>query len=376
MGGQGPNIFLGARLFSGPEFAQGRWSGGLSSLRVLVCTDAWHPQVNGVVRTYEHLSREVRALGGSIEFVAPPGFASIALPTYREIRLAFVRPGDIARRVREIRPEFIHIATEGPIGLAARAYCRRRGHPFTTSYHTRFPDYVAARLPVPRSWTYRLQRWFHSGGRAMMVSSQTLADDLGAQGFSNILVWPHGVDTVLFRPRDVRLFSRDRPVFLYVGRVAVEKNLEAFLALDLPGERVVVGGGPALARLRARFPDCTFTGPMHGEDLARCYASADVFVFPSLTDTFGNVLLEAMACGVPVAAFPVIGPKDIVANGRSGVLDDDLGAAALAALALDRGEVRRHAVAYSWRSSAESFLANIRSANGQADHSRGDGRDP
>ena len=337
--------------------------------RILVCTDAWRPQLNGVVRTYERLAREVRAFGTELVFLSPSGFPTVPAPTYPEIRLALVTPGQVARRIASLAPDAIHIATEGPIGLAARRACRRLGRPFTTTYHTRFPEYLAARFPVRAAWGYRFQRWFHNGGAGMMVSAPSLADELAQRGFRNILAWRRGVDTTLFRPRDraERLFGNERPVFLYVGRVAVEKNLEAFLGLDLPGRKVVVGDGPARARLAQRYPECRFTGAQEGEALARAYASADVFVFPSLTDTFANVLLEAMASGLPVAAYPVTGPKDLVIDGRTGALDEDLGKAALRALALTDGRraARRHAEGFSWAASAESFLANIARANGR-----------
>jgi glycosyltransferase involved in cell wall biosynthesis len=246
----------------------------------------------------------------------------------------------------------------------ARAYCKRRRQPFTTSFHTRFADYVSARWPVPEAWVYAFQRRFHARSAGVMVATESLAADLRRRGFERLLPWTRGVDTELFRPQAVRLFG-EGPVYLYAGRVAVEKNIEAFLRLDLPGLKVVVGDGPQLAELEGRYPSVIFTGVREGGDLAACYASADVFVFPSLTDTFGMVMLEAMACGVPVAAFPVIGPRDLVTPGVSGVLGDDLRAAALAASSLDRGRVREAALAFTWESAARLFLANIESALAQ-----------
>jgi len=338
-------------------------------MRVLVATDAWRPQVNGVVRTYERLAIEGPKLGAQFEFLSPEPFPSLPLPTYPEIRLAMVGEWNIEAAYSRFRPDYIHIATEGPIGLAARSWALRKGHPFTSSYHTRFPDYISARVPVPLSWGYALQRWFHNAGAGMMVAAPSLARDLKSMGFQRLLHWTRGVDTELFRPRpEVRPVSADGPIFLYVGRVAVEKGVEQFLSLDLPGSKVVVGDGPQLAELRRRFPAVRFTGPKSAEDLAREYSAADVFVFPSRTDTFGIVLLEAMASGLPIAALPVTGPIDIVREGVTGFLDTDLRQAALRALALSPGEVRRSALNYSWSSCARMFLENIREANRQAGH--------
>ncbi len=289
-------------------------------MRILIATDAWKPQVNGVVNTYVNLEREAKDAGFSLLFLTPSEFRTLPLPTYSEIRLALVRASDVAKRAGEDKPDFIHIATEGPIGLAARAYCRDAGRRFTTSYHTRFPEYVAARAPIPLSWGYGFERWFHNAGAGVMAASLSLCEELTAQRIANVHLWSRGVDLARFKPRTVDRFGLPRPLFLYAGRVAVEKNLEAFLTLDLPGSKAVVGGGPQLDDLKRRYPDVTFTGPKFGDDLAEHYASADAFVFPSLTDTFGNVLLEALACGVPVAAFNVMGPKDVVANGSVGIL--------------------------------------------------------
>jgi glycosyltransferase involved in cell wall biosynthesis len=332
--------------------------------RILIATDAWTPQVNGVVNTYLHLDREAENAGFSLSFVTPLQFRSLPLPGYREIRLALVRPAMIATRVEQEKPDFIHIATEGPIGLATRAFCLRAGRPFTSSYHTRFPEYVAARIPVPLSWGYRFERWFHNAGAGVMAASESLREDLVARGIRNVHLWSRGVDLDLFRPRAVDVIGLPRPIFLYAGRVAVEKNLEAFLSLDLPGTKVVVGGGPQREELEKKFPSALFTGPKFGKDLADHYASADVFVFPSLTDTFGNVLLEALACGVPVAAYNVMGPKDVVPNGLAGILGPDLREAALAALSLDRGAARAHAELYSWSACARRFLDIVAKAHG------------
>jgi glycosyltransferase involved in cell wall biosynthesis len=331
-------------------------------MRVLVATDAWAPQVNGVVRTYERLALEAPKLGWDISFLAPPLFYTLPCPTYPEIRLSLASPAAIARHTERVRPDFIHIATEGPIGLMTRRYCRKRKWPFTTSYHTRFPEYVSARLPVPETWCYALQRRFHNGAAGTFVATASVAADLEARGFQRLMPWSRGVDTELYRPRDVRLFG-DGPVFLYVGRIAVEKNIRAFLDLDLPGRKVLVGGGPQLEELQRLYPDALFVGHREGEALAEAYASADVFVFPSLTDTFGLVMLEALASGVPVAAFPVSGPKDVLTDPQSGVLSEDLRDAALRALKLKAKAARAHALRYSWENSARQFIENVLAAH-------------
>ena len=331
-------------------------------MRVLVATDAWAPQVNGVVRTYERLALEAPALGFEVSFLAPPLFRTLPCPTYPEIRLSLASPGAIGRHIQRLRPDFIHIATEGPIGYMTRRYCRKRRWPFTTSYHTRFPEYVSARLPVPEHWLYSLQRRFHNGSAGTFVATPSLEADLKARGFERLMLWSRGVDTELFRPRKVRLFGAG-PVFLYVGRIAVEKNIKAFLELDLPGRKVLVGSGPQTDELKRLYPDALFAGSQEGEALAQAYASADVFVFPSLTDTFGLVLLEALASGVPVAAFPAPGPIDVITDQRAGLLNADLRAAALGALQLDQGAARAHALRYSWENSARQFIENVLAAH-------------
>jgi glycosyltransferase involved in cell wall biosynthesis len=327
-------------------------------MRILVATDAYHPQVNGVVRTYERLAETVETLGASLTFLTPSHFRSIPCPTYPQIQLALPDFARARKLIAAAAPDAIHIATEGPVGWMTRSYCLRAGIPFTTSFHTRFAEYVSSRSLVPESWIYGLQRRFHNAGVGTMVATQSLAADLSQRGFHNLLPWTRGVDTNLFRPRPVRRFGND-PVFLYVGRVAIEKNIEAFLLLDLPGRKVVVGDGPQLAVLERKYPDVIFTGVAAGEELAASYASADVFVFPSRTDTFGMVILEAMASGVPVAAFPVTGPRDLIAQGVSGVLDEDLQTAVVGALSLDRSQVRAAALAFSWEAAARLFLCNI-----------------
>lgn len=328
-------------------------------MRLLIATDAWFPQVNGVVRTLDRLQAEVVALGHDVHMLSPEGYRSLPLPTYNEIRLALTTPGRIAKRIEAYAPDYIHIATEGPIGLMARRWCVRNGRPFTTSYHTRFPEYVRARMPVPITASYRYLTWFHNAGRAVMVTTESLTRELEGWGFRSIARWPRGVDHELFRPREETVLDFDGPIFLYVGRVAVEKNIEAFLSLDLPGTKVVVGDGPQRAQLEARYSDARFLGAKFGEELAAIYASADVFVFPSKTDTLGLVVLEALACGVPVAAYPVTGPKDLIGDEPVGALEDDLRSAALKALDLSREACREHALKFTWSASAQSFIDNV-----------------
>ena len=333
-------------------------------MRILVATDAWHPQVNGVVRTYERLAEEARAQGVEIVFFTPAGFRTVPCPAYPSIRLAIPNRKLAADLIESADADLIHIATEGPVGLMARAFCLRRRRPFTTSYHTKFPEYAAALLSVPPRWSFAMMRHFHNAGAGTMVATPSLMTDLRERGFQRLLPWTRGVDTNLYRPRPDRIFGSERPVFLYVGRISKEKNLEAFLSADLPGVKAVVGGGPLRAALERRYPQAVFTGPRSGEELARHYASADAFVFPSRTDTFGLVMLEAMASGVPVAAYPVTGPCDVIAPGVSGVLDEDLARAARAALALDRRRVREDAFRFSWAKAAELFVDNITGACG------------
>ncbi len=327
-------------------------------MRIFIATDAWTPQVNGVVQTYQRLNDALLKLGHDVDIMTPNGYRSVAMPTYSEIRLAFVRAREARRKIDAFEPDHIHVATEGPIGLAARRVCLRQDIRFTTSYHTKFPEYMSARLPVPLSLGYSYERWFHNAGSGTMVATASLMEELKAQRMENLMPWSRGVNTDLFRPRSDRMFGKE-PVFLYVGRVSVEKNLEAFLSLDLPGRKVIVGGGPRLKSLKSKFPDAIFTGPLFGEELAKAFASADVFVFPSLTDTYGVVLLEALACGVPVAAYPVTGPRDVIVDGKVGSLKDDLREAALTALEMDRDECRSYALGFSWERCALQFIDNI-----------------
>jgi glycosyltransferase involved in cell wall biosynthesis len=328
-------------------------------MRLLIATDAWRPQVNGVVRSLEHMAEQAPRFGAEVMFLTPERFRSFPMPTYPEIRLSLTGPGTIARLVEEAAPTHVHIATEGPIGLATRMACARQERSFTTSYHTRFPEYVAARTPIPESWSYRALLRFHQSARAMMVSTPSLERELMDRGFRNIMRWTRGVDTSLFRPRNERVLDAPAPVFLYVGRVAVEKNLDAFLGLDLPGTKVVVGDGPSRSALEAKYPSARFLGSLTGQDLARVYASADVFVFPSLTDTFGIVLLEALASGLPIAAFPVTGPMDVVGSSGCGILKADLQEAALEALDIPKDRCRIYGETFTWQESARQFFSNI-----------------
>jgi glycosyltransferase involved in cell wall biosynthesis len=331
-------------------------------MRIMVATDAWHPQVNGVVRTLTSLAASARRAGAGIEFLTPEGFRSVQVPTYPGLRFAVPDPREIARRIEQARPHAIHIATEGPVGWLARAYCLKHGLRFTTSFTTRFPEYVSARIPVPVSWGYRLLRRFHAPAAVTMVSTPSLMAELTRRGFPNLGLWTRGVDTEMFRPERAANLDLPRPIFLTVGRIAVEKNLEAFLSLDLPGSKVVIGEGPQQAELRRRFPDARFLGLMEGKALAAHVAAADVFVFPSRTDTFGVVQLEALACGVPVAAYPVMGPKDVIGDHPVGVLHADLRVACLGALHVSRQACRAFALARSWETSARQFIDHVRQA--------------
>ncbi|RAU22981.1 alpha-mannosyltransferase [Paramagnetospirillum kuznetsovii] len=334
-------------------------------MRILVVSDAWRPQVNGVVRTLDTLKGELERTGHDVVMVTPDRFRSIPCPTYPEIRLA-LRPGrKLAQMIESAQPCAIHIATEGPLGWAARRYCIRRGLPFTTAYHTRFPEYIQARFRVPLRMSYAVMRRFHGASSSVMVATQGIETELVRRGFGNISRWSRGVDTEMFRPRPEAkgesgpFAGLPRPIFLYVGRVAVEKNIKSFLALDLPGTKVVVGDGPQLDEMKRRHPEVHFTGAKFGEELATHYAAGDVFVFPSRTDTFGLVLLEALASGLPVAAYPVPGPNDVIGAHPVGVLDGDLRRAALGALDLDPIGCRAYALEFSWSAATRQFVDNL-----------------
>ena len=332
---------------------------------ILIVTDAWHPQVNGVVRTLVNVIGEFERRGHKVRTVTPSDYLSVPMPTYPEIRLSLTMARSMRRLLAAAAPDAVHIATEGPLGLAARKACLQLGWRFSTSYHTRFPEYLNARIPVPVEWTYAFLRRFHNAGTACLVATESMASELRSKGFRNLVAWTRGVDHELFNParrssdpaRQGPYAGLERPVFLNVGRLATEKNIDAFLELDLPSTRVVVGDGPDLARLKAKYPDAVFPGVHKGVSLAEHYADADVFVFPSLTDTFGNVILEALSSGLPVAGFPVPGPIDILTDPAAGIVDPDLKRAALAALDLDRKAARKHALGYSWQACADILLS-------------------
>lgn len=335
--------------------------------RIMLVTDAWEPQVNGVVRTLTRTVDECRAMGHEVEVIHPGlGYKTMPLPTYPEIKLAFGARKDIERRFKDFEPEAIHISTEGPLGQAARAVCLKWKLPFTTSYHTKFPEYVHARFPlIPLSAGYAFMRRFHNSGGRLMVATPSMRDDLAERGFKNITPWARGVDTVLFNPDkrgiDGGVYPDLKgPIWVYVGRVAVEKNIESFLDCELPGTKVVIGPGPQLDELRKKYPDIQFLGPKYGDELARYFADADVFVFPSLTDTFGLVILESMACGTPVAAFPAPGPKDLIPGTGAGAVSEDLQEACLEALKMDRDRCREYAEGFSWHACAEEFVRNLK----------------
>lgn len=334
-------------------------------MRIMLVTDAWEPQVNGVVRTLARTVQELRDMGHEVQMVTPgDGFMTLPLPTYPEIKLALFARDDVEERFDNFEPEAVHIATEGTLGLTARQICIQHRFPFSTSYHTQYPEYVSARFPLPLFLGYAFVRWFHSIAGRVMVATPTMRDLLESRGFKNLALWTRGVDTEVFTPT-LRLGDRgpfagiDGPIFLYVGRVAVEKNVEAFLQANVAGTKVVVGDGPGRADLEARFPNAKFLGVKFGADLAACYANADVFVFPSLTDTFGLVILEAMATGTPVAAFVAPGPQDIIPGSGAGVIGPDIAANIMGCLSLDRAKVRAYAETYSWRVCAEQFLQNL-----------------
>ena len=332
-------------------------------MRILLATDAWPPQVNGVVRTLAHLIAELERLGHSATVLHPGLFKTIPCPGYAEIRLA-LRPGRrIGAMIEAAQPDAVHIVTEGPIGLAARRWCLRHDFAFTTAFHTRFPEYLAERFLLPAGVTYAALRRFHAPARGVMVATPSVARALASRGFANVRPWTRGVDHERFNPSQrTNDLGLKRPVFLSVGRIAVEKNLAAFLALDLPGSKAVVGEGPQLPELKRRFPDAHFLGRRENGALAQLYASADVFVFPSRTDTFGLVMLEALASGLPVAAYPAPGPIDVIGDSGAGVLDPDLRSAALAALSISREHCRTYALRFTWPECARQFLEHLHPA--------------
>lgn len=335
-------------------------------MKILIITDAWHPQVNGVVRTLQQTTDALREKGHIVEVIAPSdGYFTMPLPTYPDIRLAPFAYSSVKKRITDFGPEAVHIATEGPLGQMARSLCLKWEMPFTTSYHTKFPEYIKARFPfIPLSWPYNFVREFHNSGGRTMVTTPSMVDFLAERGFTKLAAWARGVDSDIFNPE--RRFAPEdvykglqRPIWVNVGRVAVEKNIEAFLDLDLPGSKVVVGDGPQLEQLRRKYPDITFTGSKFGEDLARYFADADVFVFPSKTDTFGLVIIEAMATGTPVAGYPVSGPIDIIPGSKAGSVNEDLRTACFEALELNREDAVAHAKKYGWDAVSEVFFQHL-----------------
>ena len=340
-------------------------------MRIALATDAWHPQVNGVVRSLSTTAEHLRRRGHEVEVIEPSGFRTLPCPTYSEIRLALGCRKSVARILDEMDPDAIHIATEGPIGWAARSWCMKRGRRFTTSFHTRFPDYVSVRTGIPAEWIWAVMRRFHGAAERTFVVTKTLGDELQARGIPHTHLWPLGVDLDQFNsevPPHPALADLPRPILLNVGRVAIEKNIEAFLSLEIAGTKVVVGGGPALDQLKLRYPDVVFLGPKRGAELASTYTAADAFVFPSRTDTFGLVNIEALACGLPIAAFPVAGPIDILGplgvgthggKRRIGALDEDLGRAIAKALTADRKAAAAEARNYSWERCTDRFIEGL-----------------
>ena len=329
-------------------------------MKIMIVTDAWEPQVNGVVRTLKQTMHELKKMGHIIEMITPLEFKTIPCPTYPDISLSLFPGRKVRQKMESFSPDAIHIATEGPLGIAARAYAIKNRLPFTTAYHTRFPEYVKARTSIPLAITYKFLRWFHDPSLAVMAPTDVVVKDLESYGFTNVVLWTRGVDLEVFKMQESKELDTSHPIFLYVGRVAVEKNIEAFLELKLPGSKWVVGDGPALEGLKAKYPEVNYLGVLQQEKLAKVYAAADVFVFPSKTDTFGLVLLEAMACGLPVAAYPVTGPIDVIGDSKAGAMNNDLREACLEALTIPREVARAHAEKFSWQAASEQFANHLR----------------
>ena len=329
-------------------------------MKIMIVTDAWEPQVNGVVRTLKQTTYELQKMGHQIEMITPAEFKTIPCPTYPDISLSLFTGKGVAKRIKDFAPDAIHVATEGPLGMAARSYALRHDLPFSTAYHTRFPEYVYARTRIPLALTYRFLKWFHGPSLAVMAPTQVVKDDLEKYGFDNVVIWSRGVDLEIFKPQQSKVLNSAHPIFLYVGRVAVEKNINAFLEIDLPGSKWVVGDGPAMKEIKEKYPLVNYLGVLNQYQLAEVYAAADVFVFPSKTDTFGLVLLEAMACGLPVAAYPVTGPIDVLGDSSAGVMNEDLRTACLHALKIPREVARAHAEKFSWRAASEQFANHLK----------------
>ena len=324
-------------------------------MKIALVSDAWHPQINGVVNSMQNTRNCLEQFGHRVEMFTPQDFTTVPCPTYPSIRLSVTPGRRLSQMLDDYAPDSLHIVTEGPLGIAARSWCKRNNRLFTSAYHTQFPQYVSLRAPVPLSWGYRMMRWFHGTSQAVMVPTALVKRELEAQGFENIRLWSRGVDTELFHPQACVDLGLPRPINMYVGRVAVEKNIGDFLDLDLPGSKLVIGDGPDLERLKQEHPDVCFVGFKTGEELAAHIACADVFVFPSRTDTFGLVMLEALACGVPVAAYPVTGPIDVITSNKVGCLDEDLKAAVLTAMKCKPSDCRSYAMGYTWEAASRTF---------------------
>ena len=329
-------------------------------MRIAIVSDAWRPQINGVVRTIETIVRLLQAEGHEVEVFGPDRFRTLPCPTYPEIRLSLFPSARLNHMLKLFAPDAIHLVTEGPLGWAARRFCLARNLPFTSAYHTRFPEYVQTRIRLPLSWSYAFVRRFHAPSAAVLVVAQSIRDELAARGFKNLVPWSRGVDIAAFKPQPRQELKDSRPIWLYAGRLAVEKNIKAFLDLALPGTKWVVGGGPQMKELQRRYKDARFFGSVDTEELSCRYAQADCFVFPSRTDTFGLVMVEALASGVPVAAYPVPGPLDVVTTPKVGALDEDLRAACMAAIGCDPADCRAHAETFTWEQCARQFLDTLR----------------
>jgi glycosyltransferase involved in cell wall biosynthesis len=337
-------------------------------MKIMIITDAWDPQVNGVVRTLKQTRAESMAMGHEVEMITPNGFKSIPCPTYPDIALSLFPGKEVASRIKSFAPDAMHIATEGPLGLSARAYAIKNDLPFSTAYHTRFPEYVKARTGIPLAITYAFIRWFHDPSMAVMAPTIAVKNDLEKYGLNNVVLWSRGVDLETFKMQDSKALNSAHPIFLYVGRVAVEKNINAFLEIDLPGSKWVVGDGPAMAGIQEKYPNVNYLGVLQQHELAKVYAAADVFVFPSKTDTFGLVILEAMACGTPVAAYPVTGPIDVLGKSPAGAMNEDLRVACMQALKIPRQLAREHAEQFSWRAASEQFVSHLKPVPSPAVH--------
>lgn len=330
-------------------------------MKIMIVTDAWEPQINGIVRSIRQTAGELKKMGHKIDILNPQEFRTIACPSYPEIRLSLFPYRKVQQRIESARPDAIHIATEGPLGLAARRYCLHHRLPFSTAYHSRFPEYIQLRYGIPRALSYAWLRWFHNAADAVLLPTRSMIDEFKSRGFRNLALWSRGVDLETFKPNSSPCTRTARPIFVYVGRLAVEKNIEAFLDLNLPGSKWICGDGPAAAQLKQTYdaPNVRWLGVLDQQELANVYNAADVFVFPSKTDTFGLVLLEALACGCPVAAYPVAGPLDVVGQDGPAALRADLHDACIAALEINRESARQFAERHSWRAATLQFYANL-----------------